>query len=167
MAVGIHHHRAAIGFVWLIVLAVGLRRAGGEHASVSPAELALHPCGSAADRRRGSGCRGRRCCGYKQIWPFLIAKLLTDPVWWFYLYWLPSYLSKERGRNPLDSALLLALIYTAASVGSIAGGWLSGFLIGRGWRVGAARYGAMLGPAVLMPFTILAYYTRSFTVCVA
>jgi ACS family hexuronate transporter-like MFS transporter len=104
---------------------------------------------------------------YEQIWPFLIAKLLTDPVWWFYLYWLPSYLSKERGRNPLDSALLLALIYTGASVGSIAGGWLSGHFIQRGWRVGAARYGAMLGPAMLMPFTILAYYTPSFAVCVA
>jgi MFS transporter, ACS family, hexuronate transporter len=104
---------------------------------------------------------------YEQIWPFLIAKFLTDPVWWFYLYWLPSYLSKERGRNPLDSALLLALIYTGASIGSIAGGWFSGFLMGRGWRVGAARYGAMLAPAVLMPFTILAYYTPSFAACVA
>jgi ACS family hexuronate transporter-like MFS transporter len=103
---------------------------------------------------------------YEQIWPFLIAKFLTDPVWWFYLYWLPSYLSKERGRNPLDSALLLALIYTGASIGSIAGGWFSGFLMGRGWRVGAARYGAMLAPAILMPFTILAYYTPSFAVCV-
>jgi ACS family hexuronate transporter-like MFS transporter len=104
---------------------------------------------------------------YKQIWPFLLAKLLTDPVWWFYLYWLPSYLSKERGRDPLKSALLIALIYTGASVGSIVGGWFSGFLIGRGWRVGPARYGAMLLPAIFMPLTIVAYYTTSFTLCVA
>jgi MFS transporter, ACS family, hexuronate transporter len=104
---------------------------------------------------------------YRQIWPFLLAKLLTDPVWWFYLYWLPSYLSKERGRDPLKSALLIAIIYTGASVGSIVGGWFSGFLIGRGWRVGPARYGAMLLPALFMPLTILAYYTSSFALCVA
>jgi ACS family hexuronate transporter-like MFS transporter len=104
---------------------------------------------------------------FKQIWPFLIAKFLTDPVWWFYLYWLPSYLSKERGRDPMKSALLIALIYTGASLGSIVGGWFSGFLIGRGWRVGAARYGAMLLPAVLMPLSIVAYGTTSFTLCVA
>lgn len=104
---------------------------------------------------------------YKQIWPFLLAKLITDPVWWFYLYWLPSYLSKERGRDPLKSALLIALIYTGASVGSIVGGWFSGFLIGRGWTVGKARYGAMLLPAVFMPLTILSYYTTSFPLCVA
>ena len=72
---------------------------------------------------------------FKQIWPFLLGKLLTDPVWWFYLYWLPSYLAKERGQNILGSAYLLTAIYTAASVGSIAGGWLSGALIKRGWRI--------------------------------
>ncbi len=104
---------------------------------------------------------------YRQIWPFLIAKFLTDPVWWFYLYWLPSYLSKERGRDPMKSALLLVLIYTGASLGSVVGGWLSGFLMGRGWRVGAARYGAMLLPAVLMPLSIVAYGTTSFALCVA
>ena len=58
---------------------------------------------------------------YRQIWPFLIAKFLTDPVWWFYLYWLPSYLERERGQNPLKSAGLLAIIYTGASIGSIVG----------------------------------------------
>jgi ACS family hexuronate transporter-like MFS transporter len=88
-------------------------------------------------------------------------------VWWFYLYWLPSYLERERGQDPLKSALLLALIYTGASVGSIAGGWLSGFFIGRGFAVGTARLGAMLIPAALMPCAIAAYYTPSFTVCVA
>ena len=58
---------------------------------------------------------------YRQVWPFLIGKMLTDPVWWFYLFWLPSYLERERGQNPLKSALLLAVIYTGSSVGSI--GW--------------------------------------------
>ena len=104
---------------------------------------------------------------YRQIWPFLIAKFLTDPVWWFYLYWLPSYLERERGQNPMKSALLLAVIYTGASAGSIAGGWLSGFLMSKGWPTGRARLGAMLLAAVCMPLAVVAYYAESFTLCVA
>jgi ACS family hexuronate transporter-like MFS transporter len=86
-------------------------------------------------------------------------------VWWFYLYWLPSYLHKERGQDILGSAFLLTGIYTAASVGSIVGGWLSGWLIGRGWRIATARYAAMGIAAVCAPFAILAYYTSNFVLC--
>jgi MFS transporter, ACS family, hexuronate transporter len=104
---------------------------------------------------------------YREIWPFLIGKMLTDPVWWFYLFWLPSYLERERGQNPLKSALLLAVIYTGSSVGSIFGGWISGWLIRNGWRVGSARMLTMFGCAICMPGSILAYYTDSFALCVA
>jgi MFS transporter, ACS family, hexuronate transporter len=104
---------------------------------------------------------------YRQIWPFLIGKLITDPVWWFFLFWLPSYLERERGQNPLRSASLLALIYTGATVGSIAGGWLSGHLIKRGWSVGKARMTTMFIAAMCMPGSIVAYYTDSFVVSVA
>ncbi len=104
---------------------------------------------------------------YRQIWPFLIGKLITDPVWWFFLFWLPSYLERERGQNPLRSASLLALIYTGATVGSIAGGWLSGHLIKRGWHVGKARMATMFIAAACMPGSIIAYYTDSFTLSVA
>ncbi len=153
-----------VGFAWLAFWQWGFD-APDASSRVSAAELAYIRADQPPQEER-LRLPWTTLLRYEQIWPFLIAKFLTDPVWWFYLYWLPSYLSKERGRNPLDSAMLLAIIYTGASIGSIAGGWLSGFLIGRGWRVGAARYGAMLGPALLMPFTILAYYTPSFTVCV-
>ena len=104
---------------------------------------------------------------YRQIWPFLIGKFITDPVWWFFLFWLPSYLERERGQNPLRSASLLALIYTGATVGSIAGGWLSGHLIKRGWHVGKARLTTMGIAAACMPGSIVAYYTESFAVSVA
>jgi ACS family hexuronate transporter-like MFS transporter len=104
---------------------------------------------------------------FREIWPFLLGKLITDPVWWFYLFWLPSYLDKERGMNPLSSAWLIAIVYTGASVGSILGGWLSGFLMRRGWSVGRARMTTMLIPALFMPCTIYAYYTDSFAVCLA
>jgi ACS family hexuronate transporter-like MFS transporter len=104
---------------------------------------------------------------YREIWPFLIGKLLTDPVWWFFLFWLPSYLERERGQNPLKSAGLVAVIYLGASVGSILGGWFSGFLMRRGWDVGKARMMTMMVPALLMPGSIFAYYADSFALCVA
>jgi ACS family hexuronate transporter-like MFS transporter len=154
----------AIGFSWLFFWKWGFDRPE-QSKHVSAAELAYIK----ADQPKGQETLRlpwTTLLRFKQIWPFLIAKFLTDPVWWFYLYWLPSYLSKERGRDPMKSALLIALIYTGASVGSIVGGWFSGFLIGRGWRVGAARYGAMFLPALLMPLSIVAYSTTSFTLCV-
>jgi ACS family hexuronate transporter-like MFS transporter len=104
---------------------------------------------------------------YREIWPFLIGKLITDPVWWFYLFWLPSYLDRERGQNPLNAGLWVAVIYTGSSIGSIFGGWLSSTLMKRGWPVGKARMTAMGLAAVFMPGSILAYYAESFVVCVA
>ena len=154
----------AIGFVWLAFWKWGFDKPE-ESKRVSRSELEFIHSGQPQAEEK-LNLPWTTLLRYKQIWPFLIAKFLTDPVWWFYLYWLPSYLSKERGRDPMKSALLLALIYTGASVGSIVGGWFSGFLIGRGWKVGAARYSAMLAPAILMPFSIVAYYTQSFALCV-
>lgn len=154
-----------LGFFWLIFWKWGFDRPEKSR-HVSPAELDYIRSGQPA-ATESLRLPWTTLLRFRQIWPFLIAKFLTDPVWWFYLYWLPSYLSKERGRDPMKSALLIALIYTGASFGSIVGGWFSGFLIGRGWRVGAARYGAMLLPAVLMPLSIVAYGTTSFTLCVA
>jgi ACS family hexuronate transporter-like MFS transporter len=104
---------------------------------------------------------------YREIWPFLIGKLITDPVWWFYLFWLPSYLDRERGQNPLNAGIWVAVIYTGSSVGSILGGWISSTLMKRGWPVGKARMTAMGLAAIFMPGSILAYYTDSFAMCVA
>jgi MFS transporter, ACS family, hexuronate transporter len=153
----------AIGFLWLIFWQIGFH-APEKHPNLSPEELA-HIKSDQAQNVEKLNLHWTTLLRFKQIWPFLLAKLLTDPVWWFYLYWLPSYLAKERGQNILGSAYLLTAIYTAASVGSIAGGWLSGHLIKRGWRIATARYAAMGIAAVCAPFAILAYYTNSFVLC--
>jgi ACS family hexuronate transporter-like MFS transporter len=76
-------------------------------------------------------------------------------------------MSTERHQDQLKSAGLMAIIYTGSSVGSIFGGWLSGFLIRRGWHVGKARMTTMLCAAIFMPGSILAYFTDNFAVCVA
>jgi ACS family hexuronate transporter-like MFS transporter len=81
---------------------------------------------------------------YRQTWAFVFGKFLTDPVWWFYLFWLPSFLNKQYGMSKTDLALPIAVVYTMTTFGSIFGGWLSGNLIKRGWEVFKARRVAML-----------------------
>ena len=154
-----------VGLVWLVVWWRGFD-APQEHPRLSADELAYIQAGQppAPEVRRVPWIALMRC---REIWPFLIGKLVTDPVWWFFLFWLPSYLDRERGQNPLKSAGLVALIYAGSSIGSIAGGWLSGSLIRRGWSVGHARMTAMGLAAICMPGSILAYYTGSFVLCVA
>jgi ACS family hexuronate transporter-like MFS transporter len=74
-----------------------------------------------------------------QTWSFLTAKFLTDPVWWFFLIWLPDYFNKTRGLSISHSWKYLVAIYAIVTVLSIYGGWLPGYLIRRGWSVTRAR----------------------------
>ena len=82
---------------------------------------------------------------YRQTWSFVVAKLLTDPVWWFFLIWLPDYFKKTRGLDIKSSWVHLVTIYSIVTVLSIAGGWLTGYLTQRGWSVTLARKTGMLG----------------------
>lgn len=82
--------------------------------------------------------------GYRQTWAFAILKFFTDPIWWFILFWLPSFLNKQYGMTKLDLAFPIAVVYTIAMFGSIAGGWLSGYFISRGWPLYKARRTALL-----------------------
>ncbi|MEL1240327.1 MFS transporter [Flavobacterium flavipallidum] len=82
--------------------------------------------------------------GYKQTWAFASLKFFSDPVWWFLLFWLPSFLNKQYGMTKMELALPIAVVYTMAMFGSIGGGWLSGYFIGRGWPIYKARRTALL-----------------------
>jgi ACS family hexuronate transporter-like MFS transporter len=103
---------------------------------------------------------------YKETWGFGIAKFLTDPVWWFYLYWLPLYFYDVRKFKLAEIAWALPFIYLMADVGSVGGGWLSGFLIRRQWPNGKARKTAMAVCASLMPFAACAVLVESRVVAV-
>src|SRR5690606_34630958 len=81
---------------------------------------------------------------HRQTWAFALAKFMTDPIWWFYLYWLPKYLNTSHGLTLDKIGLPLVAIYVFSDFGSIAGGWLSSFLINKGWSVNAARKTTML-----------------------
>ena len=81
----------------------------------------------------------RRALGYRQTWGFIVAKFLTDPVWWFFLIWLPAYFLQTRGLDIKKSWIHLVTIYVIVTVLSIAGGWLTGAFQNRGWTVTRAR----------------------------
>lgn len=92
---------------------------------------------------------------HRQTWAFLLAKGLSDPIWWFYLFWVPGFLAKQYNlttASAASSAAAMALpvmvIYIMADIGSVSGGWLSMRLINRGWSINAARKTVMLGCAL-------------------
>ncbi|HEV7715159.1 MAG TPA: MFS transporter [Steroidobacteraceae bacterium] len=81
---------------------------------------------------------------HRQAWAFVAAKFMTDPIWWFFLFWLPKFLNSEYGLTLTGLGPPLIAIYLMADVGSIGGGWIAGRFIKRGWSVNRARKGAML-----------------------
>jgi ACS family hexuronate transporter-like MFS transporter len=93
---------------------------------------------------------------HRQTWAIVAGKFLADPVWWFYLYWLPKFLDKTYGIKLAQVALPLIAVYLIADVGSIGGGWLSSALLKRNWTVNRARKTAMLLMALAIVPTALA-----------
>ena len=134
----------AVGFVWLAAW-WWLYDDPAKHASVGAAELAYirqDPSASEAP------IRWRAILPHRQTWAFAAGKLITDPIWWVYLFWIPDFLSRNYQLDLLTMGPPLVVIFVAADVGSVAGGWLSSSLLARGWTVSAARKTAMLVCAV-------------------
>lgn len=130
----------AIGFLWLIAW-VSIYRAPDEHPRVSQAELD-HIRSDPAEPI--ANIPWLQLIPHPQTWAFAIGKFMTDPIWWFYLFWIPDFLFKTHGITLLNVGLPLFFIYQMATVGSIGGGWLSSFMIRRGCTLNTSRKTAML-----------------------
>ncbi|MBW3656185.1 MAG: MFS transporter, partial [Gemmatimonadetes bacterium] len=153
----------ALGFVWLAFW-LAMYRTPETHPRVSPAELAYirsDPVESTA------AVPWLSLLKHRQTWAFFIGKFLTDPIWWFYLYWLPKFLDTGFGVKLAGLAAPLVAIYLVADVGSVGGGWVSSTLIKRGWSVNAGRKTAMLIAALLIVPTMFAPHAGSLWVAVA
>ena len=133
----------ALGFVWLACWLVFYKRPE-EHERVSEDELRhirKDPLESSEK------IPWMRLIPLRQTWAFAIGKFMTDPIWWFY-YWLPKFLNQNYGITLDRMGLPLVIVYLAADVGSVFGGWFSSALIKRGWSVNKARKTAMLVCAI-------------------
>src|SRR5687768_3774448 len=80
-----------------------------------------------------------RLLRYRQTWSFIVAKFMTDPVWWFFLIWLPDYFKKTRNLDIKESWIHLVTIYVIVTILSIFGGWVIGYLNKLGWTITRAR----------------------------
>lgn len=125
-----------------VVLWTLVYREPEEHGRLSAEELAL--IRSDQEGISTDTVPYRQVLQHRAAWAFLIAKFLTDPVWWFYLFWLPGFLQRSYHVDLARVAAPLVAVYAASAVGSIFGGWLSSAFIEHGWAVQRARMVAML-----------------------
>lgn len=148
----------AIGFVWLAAW-LAFFHPVQTHPHLQPTERAFIKDG--AEEMTGAKVRLTEVLGYRQLWAFALGKMLTDPVWWFYLFWLPKFLATEHGIRGVALIPYLTTVYIISDLGSIAGGYLSSALIKRGWSVNRARKTALGAVAAIVPTVIIASQTRS------
>jgi len=130
----------ALGFLWLL-LWLPLYRRPEDHPRLSKQELAYIRSDPPEPSVRIPWVR---LFPHRQTWAFVLGKFMTDPIWWFYLFWLPKFLHTNYGLTLDRMGPPLVVIYLVSDAGSIAGGWLSSFLIRRGWSINAARKTTML-----------------------
>ena len=144
-----------IGFVWLVFW-LPLYRKPEEHPRVSKAELDYIRSDPPEPTVK---IKWVSLLPHRQTWAFVLGKFMTDPIWWFYLYWVPDFLQRRHGLTLMQIGVPIMVIYVIADIGSVAGGWLSSSLIKRGMSVNAGRKTAMLICAVSVIPIIFAYRT--------
>lgn len=105
--------------------------------------------------------------GLKQTWVFIVGKVLTDPIWWFFLFWLPAYFADTFSLDLTKPSMHLAVVYAATTLGSIGGGYLSSYFIKKGWPVLKARKVTLLIVAIAVTPIFLARLATDIWVAVA
>lgn len=139
-----------LGIVWLFFWLV-LYEIPRRNKKVSPAEIEYIE----SDRDEDAGNAGPKLTwmqllGFRQTWAFVIGKFLTDPIWWFYLFWLPDFFESVYHIKLQSASWPVAAVYIISTAGSIWGGWLPMHFIKKGWPVFKARKTAMLIYAFLV-----------------
>jgi len=137
----------SVGFIWLVLWLI-FYEIPARQKRLSKDELAYINSDDAHDQADKLGADEKISWGklltYKQTWAFSIGKFLTDPIWWFYLFWLPDFLESQYGLKGTAIAIPVALVYTISTFGSVFGGYLPKYLIDHNWTVFKARKTSML-----------------------
>src|SRR6266478_4979837 len=147
----------AIGFVWLVFWLMFYHKPE-EQRRLSKAELDYIKSDPQETVRV---IKWASLVPLRQTWAFGVGKFLIDPVWWFYLFWMPGFFQTKHGLSLTRIGLPLIAIYVIADIGSVAGGWLSSFLIKSGRSINAARKIAMLICAIGVTPVVFAYRVES------
>ncbi|MEW5848060.1 MAG: MFS transporter [Myxococcota bacterium] len=155
-----------LGLTWL-GLWLWLYQPPHRHTRITMEELEYIRAGQPAAPAGAASPSWRQLLRHRQAWAVILARLVCDPVWWLFMMWLPEYLNKERGFSLKEIGMFAWVPFLAADVGSLAGGFLSGWLIRRGWSVNRARKAVIGFAALLMPCGIGAAYASSPFVALA
>src|SRR5688500_2133538 len=158
----------ALGFVWLIFWLI-LYEIPARQRRMTPAELKLITDDHATeDTTKAKGnVKWYKLFTFPQTWAFVTGKFLIDPIYWFFLFWLPSYFSSTFNLDLTKPSLQLMIIYSATTIGSIAGGYFSSLLIKRGMDSLKARKTVLFIIAFLELSIILAQFVTNVWVAVA
>ncbi len=149
----------ALGLVWILAWLAVYHRPEEDNL-VSAAELAYIQSDPADE---AVTIPLRSLLMLRQAWAVALGKFFTDPIWYVYLFWMPDFLSRNLGLDLRAMALPLFVIYSGASLGSVSGGWLSSFLLNRGWTLNASRKTALLACALAVtPIMIAARTTNAW-----
>jgi len=145
LSLGWHWPFLIAGFAGLVWIAIWwpLFSDPAESRRVSAGELALIQQDGESEGDKES-TPWKSILRHREAWSFITSKFLTDPVWWFFLIWLPDFFKKTRGLDIKSSWTLLVSIYSIITVLSIAGGWITGHLASRGWSITRARKSGLL-----------------------
>jgi MFS transporter, ACS family, hexuronate transporter len=154
----------AIGLAWLLFW-IPLYRRPEQHPKVSKAELDyIH---SDPPDPPAKNVPWLSLIPHRQTSAFAIGKYLTDPIWWFYLYWIPNFFRDNHGLDLTTIGPPLIVIYLIADIGSIGGGWLSSTFIKHGWTINRSRKTAMLICALAVTPIIFAANVKNLWAAVA
>jgi len=143
-----------LGFLWLIWWLIVYREPEA-HPRCSPSELAYIRSDPPEKLEK---TKWSEILPHRQAWAFALGKFCIDPIWWFYLFWIPDFLQRTYKLNLLQAALPLATLYALATVGSVVFGWLSGRIIARGSTVNFARKITMLICSICVLPIVTAYH---------
>ncbi len=151
----------ALGFIWLVFW-WWLYEIPSKQKRITSAEFDYIKSDTSPENEKGAGSNQKiawhRLFIYRQTWAIILGKFLTDPVWWFYLFWIPSYFNTTYHLNLTSSAIHVSTVYVVASFGSILGGYLSGWLIKRGFPIYKARkYSMLLFACCVVPIFFVRY----------
>ena len=136
-----------LGFIWLFFW-LRLMNRPEEHPGINAAELDLIKADTEENLEKPTSIW--KIIRTRKVWAIAIGKFLTDPIWWFFLYWLPKFLNTTYGLKLDKIGLPLIVTYLIADVGSIGGGWLSSHFLKMGWSINAARKTTLLICAILV-----------------
>lgn len=157
----------ALGFLWLIAWRA-IYRPAREHPWVTSQERAhIFSDAGAAENLADRKFRWIDLLRYRQAWGLVLARMLADPVWWFYVFWLPEYLRREREFSLAMIGYFAWIPFLTADAGNFVGGGLSSWLVKRGWPVLKARKVVMFGSAAVMVVGLPAVLASSPVAAVA